>query len=64
MAVSCRAGIGWTGTVLTCYLVHTGHTAEETLEHVRNSRPGSVESPAQRDFVYRYDERSRETSGE
>ena len=63
VAVSCRAGIGRTGTVLACYLVHTGHTAQDAMEQVRSLRPGSVESPAQRDFVYLYEERLRETSG-
>ena len=57
VAVSCRAGIGRTGTVLACYLVHTGYSARDALERVRTLRPGSVESPEQLDFVYRYEER-------
>ena len=47
VAVSCRAGVGRTGTVLACYLIHRGSTAEEALQKVRQLRPGSVESPFQ-----------------
>ena len=57
VAVSCRAGIGRTGTVLACYLVYIGYNARDAIEHLRTLRPGSVESPLQRDFVYRYEER-------
>ena len=59
VVVSCKAGLGRTGTVLTCYLVHTGYSARDALERVRSLRPGSVQSPFQQDFVYRYDERRR-----
>ena len=57
VAVSCQAGLGRTGTVLACYLVHAGSNAEEALERVRRLRPGSVESPPQQDFVYSYEAR-------
>ena len=39
VAVSCRAGVGRTGTVLACYLIHRGHTAEEALHRVRHLSP-------------------------
>ena len=58
VAVSCKAGVGRTGTVLACYLVYTEeYNAGDAIEHLRTLRPGSIESPFQRDFVYRYEER-------
>jgi atypical dual specificity phosphatase len=38
VGVSCNAGIGRTGVVLACYLVHKGLTAKEALELVRKKR--------------------------
>jgi atypical dual specificity phosphatase len=47
VAVHCAAGIGRTGTVVAAYLVHTGMIAEEAIAHVRELRPGSIETDAQ-----------------
>jgi atypical dual specificity phosphatase len=63
VAVSCRAGIGRTGTVLACYLVHTGREAGEAIAEVRRLRPRSIEVPGQVETVYRYQEKLRETGG-
>ena len=63
VVVSCKAGVGRTGTVLACYLVYTGYSARDALERVRSLRPGSVESPFQQDFVYTYEERLRKAPG-
>ena len=58
VAVSCRAGMGRTGTVLACYLVWVeGYSAGDAIRHLRALRPGSVESQSQRDFVHEYEER-------
>ena len=62
VAVCCKAGLGRTGTVLACYLVHTGYTARDAIERVRSLRPGSVESPFQQEFVYRYEDRQKKGS--
>ena len=59
VAVSCQAGLGRTGTVLACYLVHEGYSAGAALERVRSLRPRSVEGTLQQDFVYSYEERLR-----
>ena len=61
--VSCKAGMGRTGTVLACYLVYTGYSTRDALERVRMLRPGSVEDPSQQDFVYRYEARIRKPQG-
>lgn len=63
VAVSCRAGYGRTGTVLACYLVHTGYSAGDALKQVRELRPGSVEAPVQQEFVHGYEKRLRNTPG-
>ena len=63
VAVSCRAGVGRTGTVLACYLVHTGYDAAAALAEVRRLRPGSVEDASQQRTVYDYEEKLRRTSG-
>ena len=59
VAVSCKAGVGRAGTVLACYLVHTGYSATDAVAHVRGVRPGSVENPIQLSFVYSYQDRLR-----
>ncbi|MCK4593378.1 dual specificity protein phosphatase family protein [bacterium] len=50
--VHCYMGLGRTGMIVACYLVHRGRTAEEALEFVRRLRPGSVECPEQVDAVF------------
>jgi atypical dual specificity phosphatase len=47
VAVHCVAGIGRTGTVVACWLVTQGMTAEVAIERIRELRPGSVETPEQ-----------------
>ena len=58
VAISCKVGVGRTGTVLACYLVHTGFTPGEAIIEVRQLRPGSIESPPQEVAVHLYGERT------
>ena len=59
VVVSCYAGIGRTGTVLACYLVHRGASAADAIERVRELRPGSVQTPEQEAAVLQYAEWAR-----
>ena len=43
VAVSCGAGCGRTGTILACYLVSRGYTAEDALTFLFRKRPCSDE---------------------
>ena len=54
VAVHCAAGLGRTGTVIACYLVHQGYTPAEAIAHVRARRPGSVETSEQQAIVHTY----------
>ena len=56
VAVSCYAGVGRTGTVLACYLVHRGAAPEEAVQRVRELRPGSIQTREQEAAVYEFAE--------
>ena len=60
VVVSCYAGIGRTGTVLACYLVHRGEEPAEAINRVRQLRPGSVQTPEQVAAVHQYAAWSRD----
>jgi len=64
IVVHCEAGIGRTGTMLACYLVSKGYSAENAISEVRKRRPGSIETMEQEDTVVKYEERlSRKRRG-
>ncbi len=62
VVVTCRAGLGRTGTVLACYFVYCGYTPEAAINLIRTLRPGSIETPDQEDAVTRFSDllKSRE----
>ncbi len=60
VAVSCGAGCGRTGTVLACYLVSAGHSAEDAIQQLLAVRPCSREIlmvPGQREAVLEFERR-------
>ena len=54
VAVRCYSGIGRTGTVLACYLVHCGREPSEAIFRVRELRRGSIETQEQEEMVFKY----------
>ncbi len=56
VAVSCYAGVGRTGTVLACYLVHRGAAPQDAVRRVRELRPGSIQTREQEAAVNQYAE--------
>jgi len=52
--VSCNAGIGRSGVILACYLIHKGLTAKDALELVRRKRGRGPEVPEQIEAVEAY----------
>jgi len=56
VVIHCGAGCGRTGTMLACYLVKTGNSAEDAIQRVRGLRPCSIETDSQKALVYQYEE--------
>jgi len=54
VGVSCNAGIGRTGVILACYLVHKGLTAKDALELVSRKRGRGPEVPEQAKAIEDY----------
>ncbi len=54
VGVHCMAGLGRTGTMIACYLVSQGMSAEDAIAEVRRARPGSIQTEAQEQAVRRW----------
>lgn len=60
VAIHCQAGMGRTGTMISCFLVNRGMDAREAINQVRKLRPGSVETYEQEMAVLDYEHRLKE----
>ena len=63
VVVTCHAGIGRTGTMLAAYMVYMGYEPQAAIDHVREQRPGSIETPEQQQAVFDYAEHRKSTGG-
>ncbi|MFW6437921.1 MAG: dual specificity protein phosphatase family protein [Armatimonadota bacterium] len=54
VGVHCLAGLGRTGTMIACYLVSRGRSAEDAIDEVRQARPGSIQTELQEQAVRRW----------
>jgi atypical dual specificity phosphatase len=52
--VHCHAGKGRTGTVLAAYFAAKGMPPRDAIQHVRNLRPGSIETPEQEQAILEF----------
>jgi atypical dual specificity phosphatase len=59
VAIHCAAGLGRTGTVLAAYFVANGLSGRDAIDHVRELRPGSIETLEQERAIERFAERQR-----
>ena len=55
VGVSCGAGYGRTGTILACYLISKGLSADEAINQVRSKRPGSIEIGEQEKVIRQFE---------
>ena len=57
VAVHCKAGIGRTGTILACWMIHQGGVgAQGAIERLRSIRPSYVQSREQEEFLYAFEQ--------
>lgn len=49
--IHCHAGLGRSGTFAALVLIETGLSSKEAMQHVRQIRPGAIESSLQEDFL-------------
>lgn len=64
VVVTCRAGIGRTGTALAAFMVYVGYMPEAAIKFIRDLRPGAVETASQQAAIYEYAEFLKEQERE
>lgn len=56
VVVHCLGGLGRSGTLAACLLIERGMDDEAATKRVRHSRPGAIETKAQENFIYQYEQ--------
>ena len=51
IAIHCKGGLGRSGTIAALLLRHLGFSAQKSIELVRKSRPGAIETEEQEIFI-------------
>lgn len=51
IAIHCKGGLGRSGTIAALLLRHLGFSVEKSIELVRKSRPGAIETEEQEIFI-------------
>ena len=60
VGIHCTAGLGRTGAMIACWLVHhEGLAARDAITRVRRLRPGSIETDEQGDAVIEFARRRK-----
>lgn len=59
VTVHCRGGLGRSGLVASCVLIHGGASAASAIARVRRHRPGAIETHAQVRYVREFGEAER-----
>jgi hypothetical protein len=60
--VHCAAGLGRSGLVAACLLVRAGQSADQAVQRVRSSRPGTLQTLEQENFVQSFEGSLRKRS--
>jgi len=55
----CLAGLGRTGTMIGCYLVSRGASAEDAIIRVREARPGAIQTETQERAIVQWERKLR-----
>ena len=64
VVVTCRAGMGRTGTALAAYMVYVGYQPQNAIDFIRELRPGTIETAAQQAAISEYAEFLKEQERE
>ncbi|MDP8246245.1 MAG: dual specificity protein phosphatase family protein [Candidatus Hinthialibacter antarcticus] len=56
LVLHCLGGSGRTGTMIACYLVTKGRSADDAIDEVRRYRPSAIETHWQEDAVHQFAE--------